>query len=113
MCARRLIINLLILAQGMLLWQGALALSNVVELSNAVENLACHHATHDMQDCDMQNCCDKGCAGFCHCHFCAVALISTLFAFSFTPKVLNSSPLPIYISEPLARLIKPPRNFHS
>jgi len=113
--ARKLIISLLILAQGIILWQGAFASGHAVD----TENLPCHQVslsdnTQPTQADEMLDCCDKGCAGFCHCCACSgIALISSYFAFSFSHQVLNCTALPIFLDGPSAQLLKPPRKFHS
>ena len=121
--ARKLIISLLILAQGIILWQGVFA--SEFSRFDAVdsENIACHQAPHShsnfhsTQTDDMQDCyCDKCCMGFCHCNHCACSSIFLISSFSisnFPFQIFNFSTFPTYLDKFLSRLFKPPRKFRS
>ncbi len=120
--ARKLVISLLILAQGIVLWQGAFAAGLLQQNAVDTENPVCHHTpvsdrtqlnatqTHDGRDC-----CDKGCIGFCNCDYCAcsIGLISLCLAISFSIAVLNRTAFPACLDGQPARLLKPPRNLRS
>ncbi len=116
--ARRLLVILLILAQGITLWQGVFASGRFNAVNS--ENIACHQAPisdESTQTNDMQNCCDKCCMGFCHCNHCAcssIFLISSFFNISNFPfQIFNFSTFPTYLDGILTRLFKPPRTFRS
>ncbi len=108
---QRLLVILLILAQGIILWQGVFASGQFI---------ACHEApisNDSIQSNDMQDCCDKCCLGFCHCNYCAcssIFLISSVFNISnFSFQIFNFSSFPTYFDAFLTRLFKPPRKFRS
>jgi hypothetical protein len=127
MCLKtqRLLVILLILAQGIILWQGVFA-SEFSEF-NAVNSkkIVCHqsldgHTSIVQADgMDMQDCCDKSdkcCVGFCHCNHCTCSIflissVSNISSFSF--QIFNFSTFPIYLDGFLTRLFKPPRKFRS
>ncbi len=117
---QRLLVILLILAQGIILWQGVFA-SGLSQFNGVdSENIACHKALHEhsaTQTNEMQDCCDKCCMGFCHCNHCAcsgIFLISSILSISsFSFQKLNFSIVPTFLDGFLTRLFKPPRKFRS
>ena len=115
--ARKFIISLLIVAQGLILWQGVFA-SGFSQVDS--ENTPC--IQHDMtqQDVQTQNnemdcdCCNQqDCVGFCYCHFCvhcSFGLISSVPALDFSPLVLISTFFVSTLDGHSAPIFKPPAN---
>ena len=116
--ARKFIISLLIVAQGLILWQGVFA-SGFSQVDS--ENTPC--IQHDMtqQDVQTQNnemdcdCCNQmDCLGCCYsCVHCSFGLISSVPTLSFSPLVLNSTFFISILDGHSAQLFKPPRKFFS
>jgi len=125
--ARKFIISLLILVQGLVLWQGAFA-AGLIQLSvTTTENLLNYQTSiHDhtplssiLEKKESLNCCEESCELFCHCHDCddcqdgtcsSLGLIATELAISFLNQVLNCTAFPTYLNGLSVQLLKPPAN---